>query len=761
MAVDVVIRTTITGAVAVQASLRGIGTSIASLQRVGRDVSKSLDQVGTSMRSLGTTLSVGITAPLALVTKSLIGAASAAAESESLFEVSMGEMADEARAFSEELRTQFGLNSFEVRRMMGVINNMVTSMGVSTEAAFEMSKAIVQLTNDFASFFDKTTEEAFEKIRSGITGEIEPLKQLGIVVNAVAVENALLTRGLIEQGETLDETQKVYGRLLAIIDQSANAQGDLARTLTSPANQFRVLSARIEETKIQLGNALIPAASAFTAMIQNKVLPAIQRAVEWFNNLSQSEQGQVIATVALVAAAGPLLIVLGSMIKTLAALVAIISSPVGLALAGLVGAFGLVVTSGDLIVASWDKISAKADLAFTNVQLQATRMADSVLSIARDLVSIWPGAFEEIGIAAEDLSFEDEVKRLEGQMRTATLAVEGATVRVRTASEEWGTDIAGNFDRMFGTDFEETINDALGFIDDFMNQTVAGSEITAEDVVANMQGMVGRIVEGFEEYRQAAIDANIAASEEFAKTGDAIEEVVNKTTNLKSEFASISQTIEKDAAQSARDAKAALEETNEQVTTGETLAKNALTNITSGVGSMVQTVFRGTQSVGEAISSFFDNLVSSILSQMATLLANQAFQWLLGSFPGGLPGGGGGGFHPVQGGGGGGFGTALGGIGSIVGSIIPGVGTFLGGAIGSVLGGFFQTGGDRVITRPTLIGVGETGPEMLSVRPLNGRRAGAGSNINFFGPTILDDLTLAQFERRIARAAGAEFGRVV
>ncbi len=105
-----------------------------------------------------------------------------AVESENLFEESMGGMADSAREWSKQLRKDLGLNEYEVRKNVATFNVMFDSMGISEDAAYDMATGMSQLAYDMASFYNLPTEEAFQKLQAGITGEAEPLKRLGILV---------------------------------------------------------------------------------------------------------------------------------------------------------------------------------------------------------------------------------------------------------------------------------------------------------------------------------------------------------------------------------------------------------------------------------------------------------------------------------------------------------------------------------------------------------------------------------------------------
>lgn len=205
------------------------------------------------------TLKTGIIAlGIGKVIKDSITNGMEAIESDNLFSVSLGKYADEVYSWSNEVATALGLNAVEIRKNTGTIYNMTSSMGLAEKQALTMSKGITMLANDMASFYNLNTDEAFTKLRSGITGETEPLKQLGILVDENTIKQVAYSEGIARNGAELSQQQKVLARYVAILKQTGNAQGDLARTLDSPANMFRRLSAEIKNCTTALGSIFMP-----------------------------------------------------------------------------------------------------------------------------------------------------------------------------------------------------------------------------------------------------------------------------------------------------------------------------------------------------------------------------------------------------------------------------------------------------------------------------------------------------------------------
>lgn len=182
-----------------------------------------------------------------------------AIESDSFFDTALGKYAEDTRSWSEKMSNALGLNAVEVRKNTATIFTMTSSMGIAEENALKMSKGISLLSNDLASFRDLSSEEAFNKIKAGITGEAEPLKALGILVDENTVKQVAYSEGIAQNGAELTQQQKVLARYVAILKQTGNAQGDLARTIDSPSNQLRMLKNNLTQAGIALSNFFMPA----------------------------------------------------------------------------------------------------------------------------------------------------------------------------------------------------------------------------------------------------------------------------------------------------------------------------------------------------------------------------------------------------------------------------------------------------------------------------------------------------------------------
>ena len=183
-------------------------------------------------------------------------------ENLNLFTVAMGEYATEAKEYAETVGELMGIDPGEWMRNQGVFMTLATGFGVVNDRAYTMSKNLTQLGYDLSSFFNITFEDSMQKLQSGISGELEPLRRLGYDLSQAKLEATALSLGIDKAVSSMTQAEKAELRYYAIMTQVTTAQGDMARTLTAPANQIRVLKAQITQAARALGNIFIPALNA-------------------------------------------------------------------------------------------------------------------------------------------------------------------------------------------------------------------------------------------------------------------------------------------------------------------------------------------------------------------------------------------------------------------------------------------------------------------------------------------------------------------
>lgn len=205
-------------------------------------------------------------------------------ENLNLFSVSMGEYAEEAQKYAEAVGELMGIDPGAWMRNQGVFNTIISGFGVASDQAYLMSKNLTQLGYDLSSFFNISYEDAFQKLQSGISGELEPLRRLGYDLSVARLQQEALNLGIEKSVMEMTQAEKSQLRYYAIMTQVTVAQGDMARTLNAPANQLRVLQAQVTQCARALGNIFIPALNAVLpyAIALAKILRILASAIASF-----------------------------------------------------------------------------------------------------------------------------------------------------------------------------------------------------------------------------------------------------------------------------------------------------------------------------------------------------------------------------------------------------------------------------------------------------------------------------------------------
>jgi hypothetical protein len=283
---------------------------------------------------------------------SAVGAASDLNESMSKVKVVFGESADQITEWSKNAATQLGVSRQQALEAAGTFGNLFSAMGLASDQSIDMSKGIVQLASDLASFNNANPEEVLEALRSGLVGETEPLRKFGVNMSAARVEMEAMRLGLVKytvnqedlqkiaekgvilekdwaaaakkygsesaqalkirqkiaendkkftearggEAQELDAAAKAQAAYSLILQDTTLAQGDFARTSDGAANQQRILQAKLEDTKAKLGNVLLPAYTAVLTFVVDKLIPGIESLGKWLSE----HRGVTIALAAVI-----------------------------------------------------------------------------------------------------------------------------------------------------------------------------------------------------------------------------------------------------------------------------------------------------------------------------------------------------------------------------------------------------------------------------------------------------------------------------
>ena len=188
-----------------------------------------------------------------------VNAASDLAEVQNVVDTTFGESAAEIDSWARNAITQFGLTETKAKQFASTMGAMMKSSGVASKDIVEMSENLAGLAADMSSFYNLDFDEAFNKIRSGISGETEPLKQLGINMSQANLEAFALAKGIDKAFSKMSQGEQIMIRYQYLMEATADAQGDFAKTSDGFANGLRLLESNFESLKTVIGNLLIQA----------------------------------------------------------------------------------------------------------------------------------------------------------------------------------------------------------------------------------------------------------------------------------------------------------------------------------------------------------------------------------------------------------------------------------------------------------------------------------------------------------------------
>jgi phage-related protein len=213
-----------------------------------------------------------------------IGQASDLSESLSKNSAVFGDQAGAIEAWARTASTAFGQSTNQALGAATAYGNLFQAFGVGRDEAAGMSTSLTELAADLASFNNTSIDQALGALQSGITGETEPLKAYGVVINDVRLKHEALALGLIAStDEALTPAAKAQASYSLIMKDTALAQGDFARTSDGLANQQRILKAQLTDLAANIGTALLPMMTALAGFVIDHVVPALQRMGEWLS----------------------------------------------------------------------------------------------------------------------------------------------------------------------------------------------------------------------------------------------------------------------------------------------------------------------------------------------------------------------------------------------------------------------------------------------------------------------------------------------
>jgi hypothetical protein len=200
-------------------------------------------------------------------------------ETLNLFNVTMGEAADAATNYARKVQDLMGIDIAEWMNYQGTFKQLTAGFGVAEEAANTMSTNLTQLSYDLSSFFNTSVETAFDKLSSAMAGQVKGLRQFGIDTTVASLQEYALAKGIETSVRSMTQAEKSLLRYNYIMEKSVLIQGDMARTILTPANALRVLNSQLTQMKRAFGNIV--------SVLVTQIIPYVQVFVQIITEAAQ------------------------------------------------------------------------------------------------------------------------------------------------------------------------------------------------------------------------------------------------------------------------------------------------------------------------------------------------------------------------------------------------------------------------------------------------------------------------------------------
>jgi hypothetical protein len=270
---------------------------------------KKLAGFSSKMKDIGQSLSLRLTAPLALVGGAAIKLASDYEESLNKVNVAFKDSAKEVQEFAKTSLKSFGIAEGTALDMAALFGDMATSMGLPTNTAAKLSKSMVGLAGDLASFKNMNIEEVTTALNGVFNGQTESLQRLGIVMTEVNLKQFAMEKGIKKNLDQMTQSEKVLLRYNYLMKNTANAQGDFERTGGGAANQMRVFSEGLKELGVLFGQVVLPTVT--------KIIQQFNSILGYLRDLSPAAKTLIVTFAGIAAITGPLLYLAGTVLPKL------------------------------------------------------------------------------------------------------------------------------------------------------------------------------------------------------------------------------------------------------------------------------------------------------------------------------------------------------------------------------------------------------------------------------------------------------------
>ena len=346
--------------------------------------------VGSQMSSFGQAMTTKVTAPLAVAGFGIYKAVQLASDlNETINKTKrvFGQSGQGMLNWSKNAATAMGMTQQQALEGASSIGAMLTPMGIAPSKAAAMSKSMTQLATDMGSFNNMDPTEMLDRIRSGLSGEMEPLKRFGTVLSETRVKQFAWTNGIAKSGTELTEQQKIMARYGLLLQDTKQQQGDFAKTSDGLANRQRILKANLLESATALGTSLVPILETVVGVLTSTVIPIITKLANAFTSLPSGVKTFIVVLATMAAIVGPTVWALGSMVSGVGALI---------------GAFGKasIVMSNFVRMLGFTRAGVLAGIVVQKLAAAATKAWAAVQAVFNAIMAANPIVLVVLAIAA-------------------------------------------------------------------------------------------------------------------------------------------------------------------------------------------------------------------------------------------------------------------------------------------------------------------------------------------------------------------------
>ena len=254
-----------------------------SLQKTYKRVNKGSALMSDNLRKAARVGGIGLTAlggaaiGAAAMIKPMIDMAADVQESVSKSRLVFGEASNAVEAFAETSLHSFGVTRREALEATGTFGSLGKAMGMAEADSAEMAMTLTGLAGDLSSLENVRVEEALTALRAGIIGEAEPLRRLGILLDAATIKQKAFEIGLIKSTkEALTPAMKSQAAYALILEKGAVAMGDFERTSDSAVNQTKILAGEFDHIQTMIGDLFLPMLTTIVTFLNDEVVPAVK-----------------------------------------------------------------------------------------------------------------------------------------------------------------------------------------------------------------------------------------------------------------------------------------------------------------------------------------------------------------------------------------------------------------------------------------------------------------------------------------------------